>query len=171
MDSNPRGPTQVVGYGLSPRLRAELQGWEHLPEVAVLDELLMNVDRTWKNLHRVAPEQFILIDHEKILGGPQWKLDALKKRMMTASSANHIATFIAESTPGETRNRMIQIGVDYATNVEFTEQSLNIDCDQLDSLCRLQPGTTAQILKLIDQRRKKLPNLLFHHLQMEQLLQ
>ncbi len=171
VDANPRGLIQIVGQGFSPRLRAELQAWPHLAEVAVLDELLLNVDRNYKNLHRVAAGDFVLIDHEKILGGVEWQLKTFREQITATSSANHIAGFIAEDTSAETQNYMMQVGINYARRLEFNEQSLGIECAQLDSLCHLKPGTTSEIIDLLDTRRSKLPELLFHHLKMAQLFQ
>ena len=171
VDANPKGVIQISGQGVSPILLNELRSWKFLTKVAALDELLLNVDRHYKNLHRIGAHKFILIDHERILDGYQWTTEVLTEKMNRASTANHIASFVTEATDAETQNRMIQMGVDYAQSLEITEQSLNIECAQLDSFCQLKPGTTKYVLELINARLDKLAEFLFYHVKAGQLFQ
>ena len=171
VDANPKGAIQISGQGVSPILLNELRSWKFLTKVAALDELLLNVDRHYKNLHRIGENKFILIDHERILAGYEWTVDTLAENMNRSSTANHIAAFVAEATDAETQNQMVQMGVDYARDLEITERSLNIECAQLDSFCQLKPGTTKYVLELMNSRLDRLAEFLFYHLKAGQLFQ
>ena len=171
VDATPKVLQQLLKDRASSVLQAELQGWERLPEVAVLDELLINIDRTISNLCRVAPGQFIPIDHEQILGGPKWNIHTLKKLSNAPSYANHIASFISDHTPKSTQDRMMEIAVHHARHLHLDEQTLEIEYAQMDSLCLLGKGSTRQVIGLLNGRCKKLPELLFHHLRYGQLFQ
>ena len=170
VDANPRSASQTTRYGFTPQLVSELQSWEYLPEVAALDELLVNTDRHYQNLHRIAKGKFLVIDHEAVFGGPTWTLEGLRRQLQAPSPGNHIADFIAQHTGAEIQNRMMQAGLEWRT-LDFSAKELDIVPRQLDSLLQLEPGTTEDIIGLLNARCARLPELLFHHIRAFQLFQ
>jgi hypothetical protein len=168
VDASPHGLLHL-NTKLIPQLVAdELRFWKFLVDLAVFDEIILNVDRTPHNLYRVGKQNYLLIDHAEALGGQGWDLSSLENKLKKPSNANYIAAFIAEETDAQTQNAMMAKSVDCAKNFRFTESLIKEDFVKLDQLCRLNPGTTKIIAEMLNERVSKLPELMFHHLRLAQ---
>jgi hypothetical protein len=165
-------PRRVVQLSLPTKLIVpELLAWPYLAKTAVIDELVVNVDRNRGNLHRLGKNQFVLIDHEKALGGPGWTLETLRVTLNNPSTHNDVANFVAECGDQDLRTRMLDAASDYATRLKITEDLIQIGFDALDKTCGLQAGTTEEVVRLLNIRCKRLPQFMFHHVRLGQLFQ
>jgi hypothetical protein len=169
VDLNPRRVAQLPVP--TELMLAELLAWPALTKAAVLDELLLNVDRNCGNMHRLGKNRFVLIDHEKAFGGPAWNLEKLRLRLKSPSTHNDLANFIAECGDQDLSTHMLSAADHYATTLQITEILIRIGFDELDRTCGLQAGTTEEIVRLLNVRCKKLPEFIFHHIRQGQLFQ
>jgi hypothetical protein len=168
IDENPRGVVQIVRPN-SEQFKTELLHWEHLPKAAVFDEWVLNIDRNSYNVLRTAKNSFVLIDHEMLLGGPSWDRRSLSEKLRLPSSSNHLANFVAESTDQMARVEMMSIATHFAANGDLSEEFLGVGFSALDAECGLAEGTTKQVVELLNQRRKRLPEFMMRHLMLGQL--
>jgi hypothetical protein len=138
----------------------ELMLWPYISESAVFDELMLNVDRTRDNLLRLGPRNYLLIDHEKILGGPDWTIESLGARIRMASRQNHIADFIVSNHNDITIRKMINIASEYAKDFQIPGQ-IAFEVSEMTGLTR---SILIQVIELLNARAKLLPSLISHYL-------
>lgn len=140
------------------KLERDLLEWKKLPQAAVFDELIMNTDRNFQNVLRLGSGNFILIDHEQALGGPENILNA--RAFQYPSDANYLASLVFNSGHEFTIKRMYSI----AESFSDTADKLFIDeMDTLDLVAKLPSGSAEQLVVLIKQRAKRLVEFLGHH--------
>ena len=170
VDADARTPMQSVRDNGNQTINTELWLWPYLPATAVVDELLLNLDRHLSNIHRVGKREFVLIDHERVLGGLEWDLPTLSKRTKQLSPANYVATFIAEDAPPDVQGETMRLAQAYAERLQFTEASLQMNFSKFDSQCHQESGTTEAVVNLLNERCKLLPQLILQHMEYRHLL-
>lgn len=166
VDSNVHKITQI--YEDNKRFENELINWPKIAQVAVFDELVFNVDRTANNLIRVAKNDFILIDHEHVLGGTGWEYSKLDSLLTQPSPNNHLASLIATIDNEFITKKMLSIAQDHICKVNLTKDVIDLSLN-LESFCHLDKGTIGYIFELLNKRKKRLPELIYHHIQSEQM--
>lgn len=169
VDLNPRRVIQLAAP--TKLIISELLAWPHLAKAAVLDELVLNIDRNQGNLHRLGRNRFVLIDHEKAFAGPAWTLAKLMETLNIPSTHNDFANFIAECGDQDLRTQTLNVADDYAANLEITEKLIRMSFDTLDQTCSLRAGTTKEVVRLLNLRCRKLPQFMFHHIKLGELFQ
>lgn len=150
----------------SEAVKADLMNWPQVARVAVFDELMGNDDRHLGNLIRRGRQDYLLIDHERILFGESWfnrDLDGLHARYC---DANVLADTIAEGTDEVMRRRMLAIAQHFVmeTILEIPEVAVG-----LEQLCQVRSGATARLLAMLNRRRTLLRMLMDYHLRKGEL--
>jgi len=153
---------------IESKFEVELLNWRHLAQVAVYDELIFNTDRTSFNLVRINKYDYVIIDHENILGGVNWDLEQLEKMLLQPSQTNHLASLITSVDNQFVVKRMVKIAQEYINRTYFTKDIFDIDFD-IESFCHLDKGVTEHILYLLEKRIKLLPELIYHHIHAGQM--
>lgn len=151
----------------------ELLGWPHIARAAVFDEWIVNTDRHEQNLPpRYGKEKFVLIDHGMAFHGPGWTVESLIPILRAPSSGNQLANLIAESS-GEfadrLKNETLANALHFARNLNLTEKFLDLNFADLDRDCGLDLGTTEHVVRLLDERRKRLTEFMMRHVTMGQM--
>lgn len=162
LDANPHHLRQRI---FPPRLTEELVKWKYCAEVAVFDELLLNVDRTAQNLVRVAPHEFVIIDHDRVFGGTGWTIDSLRSKLERPTNANHLADLIIGAQDQIGVRRMFRIAHEYADDFRIPSTL----ADSLARESRTDRGVILQLISFINRRAKKLPQILSTYLRHQQL--
>ena len=164
LDANPHQLKQYIFHG--PKFADELLKWRHCAEVAVYDELMCNGDRTSHNLLRTGPHEFLLIDHDQVLGGTGWTRESLAITLRKPASSNHLADLIINESQDEvTCRRIMKISQEYAENFVIPRNLSK----QLAAECRIPADTTDFIIDLLNQRMKLLPEIMSVYIRKNQL--
>lgn len=163
LDANPHHVKQGVFPG--PKLEHELLKWRHCAELSVFDELLWNVDRTYQNLLRIGSGDYVIIDHDRVLGGANWTPESLVEMMKQPSNANQLADLIVRSQDQVTLYRMLKIAEEYAKKFQIPEALANTLAIQ----ARIDHALARLIIDLLNHRIKNLPALLASYVRKQQL--
>ena len=141
---------------------ADLMNWPLIANVAVFDELLGNDDRHIANLIRRGPQDYVLIDNERILFGEPWFDQDLTRFATRRCDANVIADTIAEGTDELMRQRMIAIAQRFVMQIQLIPEA---SFEQLEAICEAPQGITAELIAMLNERRRHLQYLMQWHLQ------
>jgi hypothetical protein len=160
---------EIVQRGGSSAMKwADLMNWPHVANVAVFDELMGNDDRHISNLVRSGPQQYILIDNERILFGESWFEYDLHNLVRRRCDSNVLADSIAEGTDEVMRQRMISCAQRYVMATTF---SAPMACERIEGLCGAPKNATRELIQMLNQRRQVLPGLMQWHMQKGDLFQ
>lgn len=163
LDANPHHPKQYIFN--RERFADELLRWRHASEVAVFDELMCNGDRTHDNLLRIGQHEFLLIDHDQVLGGTGWTRESLPITLGKPTGSNHLADHIIQSQDEIACRRMMKISEEYAKNFVIPRElskTLAIEC-------RVPADLVEFTIELLNQRMKLLPEIIVGYMRMNQL--
>jgi hypothetical protein len=160
---------EIVQRGGSSAMKwADLMNWPHIANVAVFDELMGNDDRHISNLIRSGPQDYILIDNERILFGELWFDSDLHRLVRRRCDSNVLADSIAEGTDEVMRQRMISYAQRYVMETRFDVPAA---CERIEELCGAPKSTTKGLIQMLNQRRQILPTLMQWHMQKGDLFQ
>lgn len=164
LDANPHQPKQYIF--LNPEKYAnEILRWRYVAEAAVFDELMCNRDRTRDNLLRTGPREFLLIDHDQVLGGTEWTRESLPIILSKATGSNHLADLIIQFQDEIACRRMMKVSQEYANNFIIPREHSKM----LARECRIPIDLIEFIIDLLNQRMKLLPEIIAGYMRMNQL--
>lgn len=166
IDSNPHKIKQL--FDDMSIFETELLNWKQLAQVAVYDELMLNVDRTAYNMVRVNKNEYVIIDYEHVFGGVNWNIELLETQLTQPLNQNHLASLVTSSGNEFVSKRMMRVANEYISRIKLTKDILDFEYD-LESFCHLDKGTIEHIFYLLTKRIEMLPELIHTHIQYGQL--
>ena len=148
------------GNGIGVHLEKDLLNWPGLPRAAAFDELVLNDDRNYQNILRVAESDFVLIDHEQALGGTETQVDQDPFLCPATPGSNQLAGVVFGSQHNFTIKRAI--AESYALADEIKKFVLD-EPEKFDQVAGTEKGTASFLIELIQKRGESLPELLDRH--------
>ncbi|WP_439547873.1 hypothetical protein [Falsiroseomonas sp.] len=119
-------------------VKTRLCEWSHLPALVAFDEWLANGDRHDRNLMYGGDDEFLPIDHARILGGPGWPGRPLGPRELFP---HRLIEEVLKPVPTDCRYRIARGASDYIARAN------NVDLDALLLREPLQSLLTSSDLK------------------------
>lgn len=140
----------------------ELLSWHVLCELAVLDELMFAKGRDYRSLIRVGEGAIIVRDFHKGLIANGWDIQELRRKLKQPIYDNTFAQLIARSTDEVAHCRVARIARDVASNPVTRDELI----DDEYGLLRLDDQKIDEVITMLNERAKYLPEIMTHYFEM-----